>query len=887
MNKFYTLVFTIILFNTTNVFSQLNIKVKVESISVLSTVDCDPGINDNSDFLFEFKAIDNSIAAFANNAPVAGSIGMCNMAYVNENNGPYTIFTNTPGLAVFSPTTGVFFDHSYNCYRDIPTALTLVWRGYENDDTSYPSTTPIASGITSVNTTTVALTSNVTSTTQTVQYTSTSADGGCPQTYQITFSIIISTGSFYPLFIQNVNGSVICPGGTNGTAEGFILGGSAPVLIDWSNNGLGPFNDLALATGLTAGSYTLVVKDALNCRDTMVAMVTTTPAPSAISGFSISTTSVCSGQTGLVYTVNPQSNVSSYNWAYSGMNSSLSNSIVPTTSNSISINYVSGATSGILSVYAQNTCSTSPTLTLAITVNTTPTVVIGGNSSMCDNTQELLTATGGQSYVWNTGATTSSIVITPSVTTVYSVIATNNGCSSSDQYTMSVINSPTLTVAGSTVAICPNQTVTLNATGNGNLYLWSDGFIGNTHLVSSPATTIFTVTATYTNSCFTQKTFTLNVSPSPTISITGTTIACPGKTVSLTASGADTYNWSNGISTNVNTFTTTGLSTLTVTGTNTITGCSQTKTVSVNTYSAGLVSITGNSVACSTSSSIYTASGSTYYLWNDGATANTNTISATGSTTISVVGTTANGCKDSASLAITVIQTPTLSVTGTDSICKGQIAAMSVVASGATSYSWSSGAITINTSVTPTITTVYSVTAFNGTCGATQTHQVAVKALPIIEFLLKSILCSNGPIFTLTATPTGGTFNGASVTGNSFDPSIGAGMYSITYSITGSNGCSASHTETQEVVVCNGITEITKTIRIDFYPNPATDEVNIKSDVSINLIEILDFTGKVIKRVITNSQQETISVNDLAAGLYVCKLTMEGGVQQTIKLAKR
>jgi hypothetical protein len=887
MNKFYTLVLTIIFFNTTNVFSQLNIKVKIENISVMNTVDCDAGASDNSDFLFEFNATDNSVASLTNNAPVAGSIGMCNMAYVNENNGPYSIVTNTPGLAVFSPTSGVFFDHSYNCYQNIPTALTLVWRGYENDDVAYPSTTPIASGITTINTATVALTSNVTSTTQTVQYTSTSSDGGCPQTYQITFSIMISTGSFYPLFINDVGGSVICPSGTNGMVEGTIIGGSGTVLIDWSNDGLGDFNDLALVSGLSAGSYTLIVKDALNCRDTMVTSITTTPPPSAISAFSVSTSSVCSGQMGVVYAVNPAGNADTYNWAYSGTNSSLSNSIVPTASNSISINYMSGATSGILSVYAQNTCSTSPTLTLAITVNATPTVVIGGNSSMCDNAQETLIATGGQSYVWNTGATTSSIAISPSVTSIYSVTASNNGCSSSGQYTMNVINSPTLSVSGPTQAVCPNQTVTLNTAGNGNLYLWSDGFIGNTNSVFSPVTTIFTVTATYTNSCYTQNTFTLNVSPNPTITISGTTIACPGKTVSLTASGTDTYNWSNGVNTNVNTFIATGLSTLTVTGTNTITGCSQTKTVSVNTYPAGLVSISGNSVVCSTSSSIYTANGSTYYLWNDGATANTNTISATTSTTISVIGTTANGCKDSASLAITVLQTPTLSVAGTDSICSGQSATMTVTASSATSYSWSSGATTANTSVNPTTTTVYSVTAFNGSCGATQTHQVAVKASPIIVFSLKSVLCSNGPVFTLTATPTGGMFNGTSVTGNSFDPSVGAGLYPITYSITGSNGCSASHVETQEVVVCDGIAEINKTISIDVYPNPATDEFNIKSDISINLIEILDFTGKVVKRVIANSQQEIISVNDLAAGLYVCKLTMEGGVQRTIKLVKK
>ena len=62
MKKSFT--FLIILFLVNNVFSQLTLKVQVESIQVLGNVDCDAGLSDNSDFVFEFKATDNT--PFAN-----------------------------------------------------------------------------------------------------------------------------------------------------------------------------------------------------------------------------------------------------------------------------------------------------------------------------------------------------------------------------------------------------------------------------------------------------------------------------------------------------------------------------------------------------------------------------------------------------------------------------------------------------------------------------------------------------------------------------------------------------------------------------------------------------------------------------------------------------
>ena len=69
---------------------------------------------------------------------------------------------------------------------------------------------------------------------------------------------------------------VTCPGDADGAIDLTVSGGTAPYTYDWSNDGLeAPDNDPQDLTGLTAGTYTVVVTAANGCTATISATLTT------------------------------------------------------------------------------------------------------------------------------------------------------------------------------------------------------------------------------------------------------------------------------------------------------------------------------------------------------------------------------------------------------------------------------------------------------------------------------------------------------------------------------------------------------------------------------------------------------------------------------------
>ncbi len=145
-------------------------------------------------------------------------------------------------------------------------------------------------------------------------------------------------------------------------------------------------------------------------------------------------------------------------------------------------------------------CSNSKPI--SITVNPTPTVTISYSAdTICSGTRDTLVAAGASSYLWNTTATTSSIIVSPLVNNLYSVTGTSTyGCYSSASKLIVVKKSPTVSISTANNFICPSNSSILYATG-ATTYLWNNSSTSNSITVSPTSSTVYSVVGTTINGC--------------------------------------------------------------------------------------------------------------------------------------------------------------------------------------------------------------------------------------------------------------------------------------------------------------------------------------------------------------------------------------------------
>ncbi len=268
-------------------------------------------------------------------------------------------------------------------------------------------------------------------------------------------------------------------------------------------------------------------------------------------------------------------------------------------------------------------------------------ISITGNTVVCSGTTTTLTASGASTYTWNTGATNASVIVSPTVTTTYTVESgSTGGCSGGSSMavaTVSVVPNLPVSITGDTF-LCVGQTTTLTASGASN-YIWSAnaGGVTTASVVLSPTvTTIYSVVGE-AGSCIGQAIATVTVVSHPLVSVTGNTFICVGNTTTLTASGASNYIWSTGANTPSVVLSPTVTTNYAVIGE--IGTCISQTVATVNVINNINVSISGDTTICYGEQSVLTANGATNYIWNTGAISAAITISPTGSTSYMVVGT--------------------------------------------------------------------------------------------------------------------------------------------------------------------------------------------------------------------------------------------------------
>jgi uncharacterized repeat protein (TIGR01451 family) len=355
------------------------------------------------------------------------------------------------------------------------------------------------------------------------------------------------------------------------------------------------------------------------------------------------------------------------------------------------------------------------------------------------------------------------------ITAPASVCASSTGNAAS-------VNAPaatsfTWTISGGTIATGQGTSaITFNAGATGSVAL--------------------TVTVTDGSGCSNTASVTFPINPAPAISIAGPPTACGSAT--LTASGGFTsYAWSHGPTTASISVTASG--TYTVTGTD-ASGCTATTShnITITSGTPATITASGPTTFCAGGSVVLTANNGTTYAWSNGANTQSITVTATGTFTVAV--TDGSGCTaTSAPTSVTVNPVPTPSITpsGPTTFCSG--GSVTLTASPASSYLWSTNETT--QSITVTTSGSYSVQVTNNGCTATSAPtsvSVTSAATPTITPSGPTTFCNGGSV-TLTSSPAASYAwsNGATTQSITVNAS---GTFSVT--VTNGSGCTATSAPT-------------------------------------------------------------------------------------------
>ena len=398
---------------------------------------------------------------------------------------------------------------------------------------------------------------------------------------------------------------------------------------------------------------------------------------------------------------------------------------------------------------------------------------------------------GGASISNSSSANTSASGATNGETFTITTTDVNN-CPGTDMVTVTVNPIPLVTITGPT-SLCNGQTGTLSATGTGTSFTWSTGDNTQDITITGPGT--YDVTVSDGGTCTAEDSFTVTGGSGPTVSITGADF-CEGSSTNLTADAlpagpAYTYDWSNSGSGSVITVTTGG--TYTVTVTDPSNGCTATSSITISTIPVPTVSISGPSNICTGDTETLTASGSAgvSYLWSTGAT--TSDINITSGGTFDVTVTDASGnCTASASVSVTEIPSPTVSINGALDFCTGDSEILTASGSPGVTFLWSTGATSTDITVTTGGTYDVTVTDASGSCTASASWTINEIPSPSVSISGPASLCP-GETTTLSASATPSTVSYLWGNGETTaDITVGGpGTYSVT--VTDPTGtCTAS-----------------------------------------------------------------------------------------------
>ncbi len=602
------------------------------------------------------------------------------------------------------------------------------------------------------------------------------------------------------------SGNVSCFGGSDGSIDVTASGGTAPYSYAWNNGAT--TQDIS---GLSAGSYSLVITDDNGCTFAMSAITIGQPAAalSATAGSSVDV-SCFGGHDG---SINLSVSGGTQPYAYSWSNGATSEDVsgLPAGSYSVVITDANGCTTELNSLVIGQ-----PAAALSAAASSTSNVLCNGGSSGSIQ----LSVSGGTlpySFVWSNGATSEDISGLSAGT--YDVTVTDaNGCVANAAGI--TISEPAAALAAGAIPADVNchgdATGAIDLTVSGGTapyaYQWSSG--ENSQDLNNITAGNYSVTVTDANGCTTaQASITVSQPAAPLTGNATTTqnVSCnsgANGAITLSVSGGTpgyTYSWSNGGTTQDISGLNAGTYVVTITDAN---GCTSNTSSTVSQPAGSLNSSISASqdVSCNggTNGSINlaVAGGTTPYSYNWSTGATSQNIAGLSAGTYTVTIADANGCLNILSGVISQPAAPlstSVSASSDVSCFGGSDGNIDLTVSGGTapySYQWNSGATSQDIFGLSAGSYSVVVTDANG-CTIAQSSIIVSEpaaALNGIASASSAVSCYGGNDGAVSLNVSGGTapytyqWNNGSASQNI--SGLATGSYTV--SITDANGCTAS-----------------------------------------------------------------------------------------------
>jgi hypothetical protein len=425
-------------------------------------------------------------------------------------------------------------------------------------------------------------------------------------------------------------------------------------------------------------------------------------------------------------------------------------------------------------------------------------------------------------------------------------------------------------------------------------YTWQPGNVSGPVLVP-PASGIYTVTASV-NGCTSTATFNFTLNTPPVMTATASPASiCPGGNVVMQATGATSYLWQPGGLTgptqNINPFATT---TYTITGTSAA-GCtsSTTLTVTVTTNLPVTATATPNTI-CAGASVALSSTGAVTYVWTPGNLNGPNqTVTPAVTTTYTVNGSDPNGCVGTATVLVSVVQPPIVTITQAPAgpVCIGD--PITLTANGALSFIWTGGIVN-GASFYPVATTTYTVTGSNNN-GCNSTASITVTAVtpqaPNVNIVSSPAPIYVGQFASISAivpayipnyilnwyrgnsyyTTTVGPANSISYIPNAMSDSV--------YAYLVPTGCYDPDSVRSNAIAPRtplSLNDVEAPEGFVMYPNPAHHLIQIDGTIAGDEMVLTDVLGQtILRKTFKDSKIESIQIDALANGIYYAKFVRQ------------